>query len=94
MRGLVWTGLMTAGLSGAAGIVPAMAQTICGHEIKLKHLVMERASKWYGPDRKEKSALGSLIAECEKDGVRYIVSSPDGKPDNRYIQGFIYRKTP
>lgn len=72
--------------------VPARAQTICGHEIKLENQVMERASKWFGPDKKAKIALGSFITDCEADGVRYIISSPDGKPDNRLIQGFVYRK--
>ncbi len=73
---------------------PALAEKICGHEIRLKHLVMERASKFYAADKKGKKALGSLIAECEADGVRYLVSSPDGKADNPHISGFIYRKAP
>jgi hypothetical protein len=71
---------------------PAQAETICGHDIKLKSLVFERASKHHAADRKGKRALGSLIAECEADGVRYLVSAPGGDPASPHISGYIYRK--
>lgn len=74
--------------------MPAGETAICGYEIKLKNLVFERASKWFGPDRKQKKALGSFIAECEADGIRYIVSSPAGKSDSPHIAGYIYRPKP
>lgn len=86
---VVLAGVLIAGLAS-----PALADKICGYEIKLKHLVMERQSKFYAADKKGKTALGTLIAECEADGVRYLVSSPDGKADNPHLSGFIYRKAP
>ena len=81
------------GLGLAAGGSPALAEVICGHEIKTT-LVIERPSKFHASDRKGKTALGTLVAACEVDGVRYLVSSPDGKPDNPLLSGFIYRKAP
>lgn len=87
MRGRMLTGALVL----MAGADLARAEMICGHEIKLKSLIMERQSKWFAGDKRDKKALGSFIAECEADGVRYIVSSPDGKADNPHISGFIYR---
>ncbi len=75
-------------------VTPAEAETFCGHEIKVKGLIMDRASKWYAGDKRAKKALGSFITECEKDGLRVIVSSPDGKPDNPHIGALIYAPKP
>jgi hypothetical protein len=73
---------------------PAQAETMCGHDIPNKLLVFERASKHHAADKKGKRALGTLIAECEADGVRYLVSAPGGDPASPHISGYIYRKPP
>ena len=72
--------------------MPAAAEvTACGIVVKSEKLVFERAAKWFGVDRKEKKALGSFIADCEVDGVRWIVSSPDGTATHPNVVAYRYR---
>lgn len=83
-----------AGLAALGSILfalPVAAEvTVCGIAVKSEKRILERAVKWFGIDRKEKKALGSFVADCEVDGIKWIVSSPDGTavhPDvgaNRY----------
>ena len=71
---------------------PAVAEvTVCGIAIANEKLVFDRAAKWFGPDRKAKKALGSFIADCEADGVKWIVSSPDGTATNPHVVAYRYR---
>lgn len=72
--------------------LPAAAEvTVCGIAIKSENRVLERAAKWFGVDRKEKRALGSYIADCEVDGVKWIVSSPDGTATHPFVVANRYR---
>lgn len=72
--------------------MPAAAEvTVCGIAIKSEKLVFERAAKWFGVDRKEKKALGSFIVDCEADGAKWIVSSPDGTATHPDVVGYRYR---
>jgi len=85
-----------AGLAALVSIVfalPAAAAevTVCGIAVKSEKLVLERAAKWFGIDRKEKKALGSYIADCEVDGVKWIVSSPDGTATHPFVVANRYR---
>lgn len=72
--------------------LPAAAEvTVCGIGVKSEKLVIDRAAKWFGVDRKQKKALGSFIVDCEVDGVKWIVSSPDGTATHPYVVAYRYR---
>ena len=73
-------------------VTPAAAEvTVCGIAVKSEKLILDRAAKWFGPDRRDKKALGSYIADCEVDGVKWIVSSPDGTATHPYVNANRYR---
>lgn len=74
-----------------ASPVAAEPVTVCGHVVRTEKLVFERALKWFAIDRKEKKAIGSFITDCEADGARWIVSSPDGTPGHPHLVAYRYR---
>lgn len=79
-------------LAVVASTLPAAAEvTVCGVTIANDKLISDRAAKWFGTDRKEKQAIGSFIVDCEADGARWIVSSPDGSRTHAYVVAYRYR---
>ncbi|WP_333822637.1 hypothetical protein [Pinisolibacter sp.] len=72
--------------------MPAAGEvSVCGIAVKSEKFVFERAAKWFGSDRKQKKALGSFIVDCESDGAKWIVSSPDGTATHPQIVAYRYR---